>query len=167
MGYWIGQILGDVIPEMDLGIVAAHAPFYFQNLAVLFTDAKLADLFTVFKWECLTNKVIYLDLLSSLPPPKVEVDYGSSLSRSWKRLWLPSVTSETREILFLLMHQKLPVRERLFRIGVKDDPYSSHCPGLEIADIPHLFCSCIRTTDVWLWLRSRILKMFNMNQITA
>ena len=166
MGYWVGQILGDVIPEMDLGIVAAHAPLYFQNLAYLFTDAKLADLFTVSKWECLTNKVIYLNQLSSLPPPKVEVDFGSSLTRSWNRLWFPSVTSEKREILFLLMHQKLPVRERLFRIGIVTDPYCDTClPELgatdSICDIPHFFCQCLRVSDSWRAVKHVICSMLH------
>ena len=59
--------------------------------------------------------------------------------------------------MFLLLHNKLPVIERLFRIGVKLDPYCSHCPGAEIADIVHFFCTCRRTSQCWSWVRLKIL----------
>ena len=59
--------------------------------------------------------------------------------------------------MFLLIHNKLPVLERLFRIGVKQDPYCLHCAGAEVADLEHFFCACVRTRQCWSWVRLKIL----------
>ena len=58
--------------------------------------------------------------------------------------------------MFLLIHNKLPVSERMFRIGVKVDPYCSHCPGAEVDDVEHFFCYCERTRQCWSWVRLKI-----------
>ena len=60
-------------------------------------------------------------------------------------------------MVFLLIHNKLPVSESLFRIGVKVDPYCSQCPGAEIDDLVHFFCSCERTRVCWSWVRMKIV----------
>ena len=41
------------------------------------------------------------------------------------------------------MHNKLPVRQRFFRVGVYDDPYCEYCDGAEIADVTHVLTSCV------------------------
>ena len=46
LSYRIEQILADVIPEMDLGLVEVSVPSYFQHLAMLLSDAKIAEIFT-------------------------------------------------------------------------------------------------------------------------
>ena len=53
----------------------------------------------------------------------------------WRRLHSVAVNPGGGDVLFLLVHNKLPVPERLFRIGVRNDPYCLHCPGAEMADI--------------------------------
>ena len=75
----------------------------------------------------------------------------------WKRLESPFIGAEVRDAMFLLIHDKLPVPERLFRIGVRLDPYCLHCPGAEVADVEHFFCSCVRTRQCWSWTRLKIL----------
>ena len=79
----------------------------------------------------------------------------------WRRLQSGAVNPKGRDVLFLLVHNKLPVPERLFRIGVRNYPYCLHCPGAEIADIYHFFCSCKRTGEGWAWVRLKILGLCN------
>ena len=69
------------------------------------------------------------------------------------------IDNEARDIMFLLIHNKLPVPERLFRIGVRSDPYCSHCPDAVIADNEHFFCICERSKLGWAWLRLKIGKL--------
>ena len=40
-------------------------------------------------------------------------------STAWRRLHSPVVDCKARDVLFLLLHNKLPVDERLFRIGLR------------------------------------------------
>ena len=47
------------------------------------------------------------------------------------------------------MHHKLPVKERLCRIGLAGDPYCTYCLGATICDYEHYFCSCITVTEAW------------------
>ena len=100
----------------------------------------------------LTNKMIYCDL-SSFPVHKIVREAAVDYEPVWKRLHSQVVGPEVRDILFLLIHNKLPVPERLFRIGLKQDPYSQFCEGAEVADLEHFFCSCVRIRQSWSWMR--------------
>ena len=59
--------------------------------------------------------------------------------------------------MFLLLHNKLPVQERLFRIRLRTDPYCSHCVGAEIGDAVHFFCTCQKTSETWSWVKRQII----------
>ena len=65
----------------------------------------------------------------------------------------------------MLIHNKLLVLERLFRIEVKQDPYCLHCAGAEVADIEHFFSACVRTRQCWSWVRLNIMGLFHGSQI--
>ena len=69
---------------------------------------------------------------------------------------------KARDILFLLLHNKLPVKERLFRIGLKNDPYCLKCTGAEINDIVHFFCTCEAVCNTWSWLKGQVVQLGNM-----
>ena len=82
-------------------------------------------------------------------------------STAWKRLHSPLVEGKARDVLFLLLHNKLPVKERLFRIGLKHDPYCLKCAGAEVCDIVHFFCTCGAVCDTWNWLRRQVVQLGN------
>merc|ERR1712121_465876 len=63
---------------------------------------------------------------------------------------------------FLLLHNKLPVQERLFRIGLKNDPYCLKCAVAEVNDIVHYFCSCKEVHNTWSWLKRQVVQLGNM-----
>ena len=163
MSYWIGQILADVIPEMDLGLMEVGVPPYYQHLAVLISDAKIAELFTSSNWKGLINRTVYQHHVSLLEAPKVELEHGSSMSRAWKRLFLPSLSAESQEILYLMLHNKLPVKERLHRIGVARDPYCDQCLAdgavNPICDTEHFFCLCIKVAESWRGIKEIICNL--------
>ena len=112
--------------------------------------------------------MIYTSNLSSLPNTKVELDAGVSLSAVWKRVHHPSLVSETKEILYLLSHRKLPVKERLFRIGLLVDPYCEICIEIcqsqdAIVDFEHYFCSCQKVSLVWPSIRDILVVLARQN----
>ena len=83
-------------------------------------------------------------------------------SIAWRRLHSPVVDYKARDILFLLLHNKLPVKERLFRIGLRHDPYCVRCDGAEINDIVHFFCSCGTVCNTWTWLKRQVVHLGQM-----
>ena len=165
VGYWIGELLGDFLPGIELGEHAGVNAVYFDYLATVVVDARIGEQVTVENWKKVTNKSIYLGYSDEFPVPKVEAEAGISYKKVWRRLCNPYLTSPAREILFLLVHNKLPVRERLFRINVAVDPYCEYClenTGAEICDLEHYFCSCSRVAETWERLRIIVLGLLDV-----
>ena len=70
------------------------------------------------------------------------------------------------EVLFLLVHNKLPVRERLHRIQQAPDPYCTLCleqSGAVICDVGHVFCSCLRIEKMWNAVRKLVSTLLCIN----
>ena len=101
-------------------------------------------------------------MTSSFPPPKVVMESNRDYSTSWRRLHSPVVDCKARDVLFLLLHNKLPVKERLFRIGLGHDPYCLKCAGAEVSDIVHFFCSCEAVYNTWSWLKRQVVQWGQM-----
>ena len=141
----------------DRGDHAVHLPEYFAILADLVLESRNSDLLCVVSWRGLTNKMIYLNHAEKFPVPKVEFEAGVAYRDVWRRLTSPVLTFVARDTLFLLLHNKLPINERLFRIGLDVDPYFEFCPGGVFCDVEHFFCSCSRVNQVWGWVRTRLL----------
>ena len=158
LDYWMGSLVAEVVPGLGLGEEAADTPDYFGKLGDCLSVLMISDLLSASSLFTITNKMIYKDL-SSFPTPKVEVGSAVDYKLVWKRLDNPGIDSDVRNVMFLLIHNKLPVTERLFRIGVKVDPYCSHCPGAEVDDVEHFFCYCVRTRQCWSWIRLKISEL--------
>ena len=125
-------------------------------------DAKLADVINVNNWWKITNKILYNHAANTFPSPKVEIDAGQSLKETWRKLTLPCLNAESRKILFLAIHNKLPVNERLFRIGLNVDPYCQSCmdvDGAVLSDTEHVFSKCVRTKDTWNGIRNLMVEL--------
>ena len=60
----------------------------------------------------------------------------------WSSLHSPVVEARTRDTLYLVKHNKLPVLERLFRIRLRNDPYCQVCEAAEVADLDDFFFNC-------------------------
>ena len=125
-------------------------------MAELVADALISEAITALNWTKVTNQVVYRKHSSEFLPTKLEADSGENFSPIWKKLWLPSIDSTSRETLFLLIHNKLPTAERLFRIGMNGDPYCTSCIdeiGCFVGDREHVFCSCSMISELWQDIR--------------
>ena len=156
LDYWMGYLLTDLVPGLGLGEQAVDTPDYFSNLGDCLAVLMISELLSASTLKTLTNRMIYRDI-ASFATSKVVNESVLDYKLVWKRLHSPVVNPEARDVLFLLIHNKLPVLERLFRIGVKQDPYCLHCAGAEVADLEHFFCACVRTRQCWSWVRLKIL----------
>ena len=104
-----------------------------------------------------------MKLIKSKPVPKVEQEAGFSFKAVWRRVSCSVLAPSDRDSLFLLIHNKLPVRERLFRIGLALDPYCEVCPSAEICDVGHFFCSCYRVSQAWQGVRAMLERVLGVN----
>ena len=130
-----------------------------SQLAGLVVEGRVSELITVVGWKSLTNKLVYAEYAKAFTVTKVEREAVFPYKDVWRRVNLPVLTAVARDSLFLLVHNKYPVKERLFRIGLAVDPYCEVCPGGIICDVEHFFCSCSTVTLVWRWVRGRVVEM--------
>ena len=127
--------------------IAGGIPEYFGHVAGIFEDMLESEVVTANSIKTITNKAVYADMTSSLPPPKVVMEDNKDYSVVWGRLHNPVVNHRARDVMFLLLHNKLPVQERLFRIRLRADPYCLSCVGAEIGDVVHFFCTGHKTSE--------------------
>ena len=161
--YWLGDLLQSLAPDINLGQRRAPVtPEYFGYIADLLAEMMINEKVSAGTMKSLTNKKVYAEITSSFPPPKVVRESNRDYSSAWKRLHSPVVDVRARDVLFLLLHNKLPVKERLFRIGLKHDPYCLKCAGAEVNDIVHFFCTCEAVCNTWAWLKSQVVQLGHM-----
>ena len=158
--YWLGPLIHDLMPGFVQPVVASEVPEYFSLMGDNIAAILMSDLLTVTSLPALTNKRIYKDFMNA----QRNTDLAADLSSSFKRLHSSYFSSVEREVLYLLVKDKLPVPERLHRIGVRDSPFCAQCPGFEVADIFHYFCTCLKTRHIWAWLKSKIEGLTNISQ---
>ena len=154
--YWIGPILVDFLPDMRITSFSKVSPSIYNSLAEIFTDMRISEAFTTLNWNKVTNKQLYKHRTASFPSSKVEEDAGVSFKEIWRKLNLPVISSTAREVLYLAAHNKVPVSERLFRIGLQSDPYCLSClevRGALFGDTEHFFCTCKNVESTWCELR--------------
>ena len=163
VGYWLGDMLEDLLPGIFVDSVSKNIPEYYAEIESLIMEARFDDLVTVAGWKLITNKMLYKSKINNLDPPKVEVEAGVSLTRVWLFIRSAVLESESREICYLLLHNKLPVRERLCRIGIRNDPYCDICPGSVVSDAEHFFCSCGRVNVVWKRIKEIVSSLAGRN----
>ena len=60
-----------------------------------------------------------------------------------------------------MVHNKLPVQERLFRINLSKDPYC-FCSSAAVQDTSHFFSTCDRTLQYWDWTKEIALSLLGI-----
>ena len=60
VGYWLGELLGDLLPGIDGGEHALEVPVYYEHLSLLVADAKADEIIKQNNWRALTSKIIYV-----------------------------------------------------------------------------------------------------------
>ena len=156
--YWVGQHLVDALPDLGHGLHANQAPEYFVHLRKLFAEAHALEVIDVEHLNSVPAKQIYEDFTSTFPPPKITTKYAElPWDDIWSRLNHPVLTSPVRDIMFLLIHNCLPTRDRLLRLNMTDDAMCPRQDGIE--DIEHLFTGCVRSQVAWAWTRRKVIHL--------
>ena len=151
--YWMGELLCEFCDIIEDGEHSNQIPTYYFTLGEIIAQARISDIVTSNNWRTITNRIIYRKYAAAFPSPSIVLTAPScEFDEVWRKLCLPVLRSESREALFLAIHNKLPVRDRLFRIGLSDDPYCQYCvisKGAVFCNIAHYFCECILVADSW------------------
>ena len=156
--FWLGDLLGTLLPGLGQMNSAVVIPEHFHHVAEVFADMMVSDALTAGTLKSITNKIVYAEMTSSFPPPKVVMESELDYSLTWSRLHNSVVDAKARDVMYLLIHNKLPVPERLFRIRLRNDPYCPSCVGAEISDVEHFFTKCEGVADTWTCMRIEILR---------
>merc|ERR1712240_476423 len=127
--FWLGDLLGTLIPGIGQVNRDVVVPEYFNHVAEVFADVMISDVLTAGSLKSITNKIVYSEMTSSFPPPKVVMESSLDYKLTWSRLQSSVMDARARDVMYILIHNKLPVPERLFRIRVKNDPYCLICVG--------------------------------------
>ena len=155
----MGPLLKDLFSGMSLHTTATVTPEYFAQLSDCLAELMVKDVLTPSS-TVLSNRLIYRNMISLSEPKVAQVNIGVNYVTVWSRLHSPAVPVGNRDVMLRLIHNKLPVQERLNRIGVIQDPSCLFCTG-ETGDIVHFFCSCVRTKVVWSWLRLKAIELYH------
>ena len=161
--FWIGDTLTDLLASLNKCVHATDIHDYYCHIESLVVAARIDGLIFTQNWRTLTNKKIYLEHAKNFPVPKVQQDAGLSINykTAWRRINAPVLTSSIRDVSYLLLHNKLPVKERLFRVRLSNDPYCTFCPGAEISDSEHFFCTCSRVINIWSRMKNILSPLLN------
>jgi hypothetical protein len=155
--YWLGQVLRDIFPDMAAGPHAQIIPEYYKHMRELMVEAVENNVIDVKKLKRVVAKQIYSDFTETFPPPKIIYRYDINWEIVWKRLEDPVLDTKGREILFMLIHNIIPNRERLFRLNQVDNSRCVSCRVVE--DNVHYFSECVKVREAWGWVRRRVLDL--------
>ena len=158
LSFWLGDLLGTLLPGLGQMNSALVIPEYFSHIGEVFADMMISDAITAGTLKSITNKMLYAEMTTSFPPPKVVMESSLDYSLTWSRLHNSVVNAKARDVMYLLIHNKLPVPERLFRIRLKNDPYCQGCVGAEICDVEHYFSKCEGIVGAWTAVKAEILR---------
>ena len=164
--YWLGLDLREYFPNMANGPHSELIPPYFQNMKDLLIEGLKHETIKANKLKFVSSKFLYQEFTTTFPPPKVIYKYDLNWNLVWKRLNNPVHDTAARDILFRMIHNIIPNRQRLFKLNQCLDPFcleeqivrNGEVVGGQEEDNEHLFTSCLRTREPWLWLRRRILE---------
>jgi exonuclease III len=155
LGYWVGLYLGNMFPDLRSGPHGERTPPYYVHLRRLLEEMVDLELVDIENLEAVQVKMVYRGLTETLPPPKVELKYPLPWDIVWERINHPLLTLYQREVMFMLVHNILPSKERLQRLNQADTAQCLLGDGEETVE--HLFCSCRRVQVAWAWMRRKIL----------
>ena len=118
LNFWLKDILSDIWdgPAVRNGGLDCQ---HFNLVADILVEAKLHEHIKIESWEQLTNKVIYCGFAQDFQKTKIEREAAQPMDQ-WSRVKSLELNRQVQEIILFLVHNKLPVQQRLFRIGLGD-----------------------------------------------
>ena len=83
--FWLGELLGNLIPGLGQMNRDVDIPECFNHVAEVFADIMISDALTAESLKTITNKIVYSEMTSSFPPPKVVMESNLDYKLTWSR----------------------------------------------------------------------------------
>ena len=121
-----------------------------------------------------TAKAFYLKSIEALPKPKICVKRPNMVwTQVWKRMSSEMLDPKGKHILFQVVNDVMPTRERLNRIQQNFNQqrrtvWSSDCvscPG-QLQDVEHFLTSCLKVQESWRWLIGVLRDVTNIDGVS-
>jgi hypothetical protein len=166
ISHWLGYQLHETFPDlMNLSPVCqAQLPRFPLHRAMLeaLQEGLIREEYDPAALELVTSKIIYNSRAEDvIPPPKIEGKYPNVNFPVlvYPRLNHGILEAEPRDVLYSMIHNLHPTKQRLFKQNRVQDPFC-HLPQCQgrVQDLEHLFTSCYLVSQAWLWLRSKLLQ---------
>ena len=159
--YWIGIHLRDYFPDMaTAGPHAEIVPPYFKHMRLLLVEGLVLGDLSVGNLRKVTAKALYQECTTSFPPPKVVFKHDIDWPLVWNRLDYLVLEPLGRDVLFSIVHNIVPNRDRLFnKMHMVNSPNCMECGVRE--DITHIFTECVMVREAWGWVRMRLLGLLS------
>ena len=112
-----------------------YKPKFFKKSCELLLEGLECNRFDINALDDATTKSIYQSYLELMPPPPIEIKYPE---RDWPKTWLRLnngvLTPSSRDILYLIVHERVFTRERGHRFipNLIDSPFCTRCPQNEV-----------------------------------
>ena len=98
--------------------------------------------------KSVTAKALYEICTTSFPPPQVVYKYDIDWQLVWERLEYLVLESSCQEVLFSIIHNIIPNRERLYtKMHMVNSPNCMECGVRE--DNAHIFTECVMVREAW------------------
>lgn len=154
--YWTGISLRDRLPEIVPALRSENTTSYFNHAVNLIKDSSLSVEVRLENLHLFKSKYIYEDFTSTTLPPKVEDQFDFKWELVWQRLNLGSVSSDAKDILFMVIHDIYPNKYRLFRMSKHPSGCCPNCRG-KVQNNKHLFTECTLTKSVWIFVKNKLV----------
>ena len=153
--FWMSDLLGNFWDGPGVHCITGndYESGHFNLVAERLTNVNLLEDLDMSSWNGLTNKIIYQGFAMNFPKTKVERESNLDMSTVWSRIGFLRYDKAVQETSYLMVHNKLPVQERLFRIQLSRDPYCLSCTNAVEQDVSHFFISCERVQYLWNYIR--------------
>ena len=165
LGHWLGFALKETFPQLETcrQALPPGCPLHKAMLEAL-EEGLIREEFDPEKLDSITTSLIYRGRAADvIPAPKIETKHPSVdfVSLVYPCLAYTILEAEARDVLFSMIHNIQPTRQRLFEQNRIRDACCPHpeCAG-RTQDLEHMFSSCFLVSQAWVWLRTRLLRYF-------
>ena len=133
---------------------------YFKHMRLLLVEGFVLGDVSVASLKSVTAKALYENGTTSFPPPKIIYKYDIDWQLVWTRLEYLVLEPSCQEVLFSIIHNIIPNRERLYtKMNMVNSPNCLMCGVRE--DNTHIFTECVMVREAWGWVRMRLLDLLS------
>ena len=152
LSYWIGMRLRSTLPDLRGHWNTERVGPYFNHISNIVKEAVQNELVNPEFLNEAKTAGLYKNLICTPPPPKVQYKRNLNWEIVWTRLESPVLSKLGQDLMFSIIHDIYPSKDRLFRLNQHPTGNCQMCRGTT-ETTEHLFTSCIRSRPTWIYIK--------------